>query len=185
MSHPNSLNQTTPALIIVDVQEAFREAIGNFAVIAESIARAARGFAVLDLPVLVTEQYPQGLGPTVEEIRFSLPEGWEPFEKTTFSAFRAEKLRTKLADLKATHIVLAGIETHVCVQQTALDLLISGYTVHLLTDCVGSRFEHDKAAGLVKMKASGVVSSSVEMALFEIMADSRHPKFREIQDLIK
>jgi nicotinamidase-related amidase len=84
-----------------------------------------------------------------------------------------------------TQVVVCGLETHICVNQTAHDLLDLGFDVHLLTDCVASRFEHDKLAGLEKMKASGVIMSSIEMALFELLRDSSHDKFKEIQQLIK
>ena len=184
MPHDNHLCDDS-ALLIVDVQEAFRDAIGNFPLIASSISRAAIGFGMLGLPIIVTEQYPAGLGPTAEEIRYAIPEGFEPFEKTAFSAFGSADVRIRLENLRAKNIVLCGIETHVCVNQTAHDLVHAGYRVHLLTDCVGSRFEHDKLAGLEKMKAAGVLPSTVEMSLFELMVDSKHQKFKEIQTLIK
>ncbi len=179
------LEAENTVLIVVDVQEAFRDVIGNFAVIASNIARAVTGFGILGIPVLVTEQYPKGLGSTAEEIRYSLAEGVVPVEKTTFSAFGEADFRIALENNAVRQIVLCGVETHVCVNQTAHELLENGYSVHLLTDCVGSRFDHDKAAGLEKMKASGVVPSSVEMALFEIMRDAKHEKFKEVQALIK
>ena len=185
MAHENTLSDEGSVLLIVDMQEAFRDAIGNFATIAANIARAASGFAMLGRPVIVTEQYPKGLGPTAEEIRYSLPDGLEPIEKTAFSAFGAADVRIDLENLGAKQIVLCGIETHVCVNQSAHDLLKNGYAVHLLSDCVGSRFEHDKLAGLEKMRSSGVVFSSVEMALFELMRDAKHEKFKEVQALIK
>lgn len=185
MSHANVLKVGNTVLLVVDVQEAFRDPIGNFAVIASNIARAAAGCAILGVPIVVTEQYPKGLGPTAEEIRFSLPDGFEPVEKTAFSAFGSADIRIRLENLGAKQIMLCGVETHVCVNQTAHDLLHAGYDVHLLTDCVGSRFDHDKAAGLEKMRAAGVISSSVEMDLFELMRDATHEKFKEIQALIK
>lgn len=185
MPHENLLGNENTVLLVVDVQEAFRDAIGNFSLIASNIARAVSGFELLELPVIVTEQYPKGLGPTAEEIRFSLADGPGPVEKTSFSAFGAAEVRIRLENLNAKQIALCGIETHVCVNQTALDLRHAGYQVHLLTDCVGSRFEHDKMAGLAKMKMAGVTASSVEMALFELMGDATHEKFKEIQALIK
>lgn len=185
MSHENILSDGNAVLLIVDVQEAFRDVIGGFSMLAANIARAASGFQILGLPVIVTEQYPKGLGPTAEEIRFSFPDGIEPVEKTAFSAFGAADVRIKLESLGAKQIVLCGVETHVCVDQTAHDLLKNDFAVHLLTECVGSRFEHDKAAGLEKMKSSGVIFSSVEMALFELMQDAGHEKFKDIQALIK
>ncbi len=185
MPHPNTLENGNTVLLVVDVQEAFRDPIGNFAIIASNIARAATGFGMLRVPVIVTEQYPKGLGPTAEEIRFSLPEGFASIEKSSFSAFGSADVRIKLEDLKTKQVVLCGVETHVCINQTAHDLIHAGYAVHLLTDCVGSRFDHDKEAGLEKMRASGVISSSVELELFELMGDAGHEKFKEIQALIK
>ena len=185
MTHENTLRTENTLLLIVDVQEGFRDAIGNFSVIAANIARAVAGFQLLGLPIIVTEQYPKGLGPTAEEIRYSLPDEFDVIEKITFSSFGSADVRVQLEKLGKKQIVLCGIETHVCVNQTAHDLLSNGYTVHLLTDCVGSRFEHDKAAGLAKMSFSGVVPSSIEMAFFELMVDAKHEKFKEIQALIK
>lgn len=185
MPHQNTLKLGNTVLLVVDVQEAFRDPIGNFAVIASNIARAVSGFEILGLPITLTEQYPKGLGPTAEEIRFSLPDEFEPIEKMTFSAFGSADVRIRLESSGAKQVLLCGVETHVCINQTAHDLLAAGYDVHLLTDCVGSRFDHDKLAGLEKMRSAGVVSSSVEMALFELMGDASHEKFKEIQALIK
>jgi nicotinamidase-related amidase len=180
-----SLEITGCVALIVDVQEAFRSAIPDFALIASRIALAGRAFSVLGVPILVTEQYPKGLGRTAEEIVLSLPDGTEYIEKSTFSALGSEELAEKLKSSGAHQVILCGVETHVCVMQTALDLTRQGTRVHLLTDCVASRFEHDKQAGLARMLAAGVVSSSTEMALFEMMKDSKHEKFKEIQSLIK
>jgi len=185
MPHPNILERNDCALVVIDVQEAFRNVIPQFEQIAVRISTAVRGFGILNIPILVTEQYPKGLGPTVEEISLSLPEGTIPFEKRTFSSCGAAPFRERLTELDVNQIVLCGIETHVCVSQTAHDLLEIGFDVHVLTDCVGSRFEHDKEAGLSKMYGSGVDPSSTEMALFEIMRDAGHEKFKEIQALIK
>lgn len=185
MPHENTLRAENAALFVVDVQEGFRDAVGNFSVIASNISRAVSGFTMLGLPLIVTEQYPEGLGPTAEEVRYALPEGFEAFEKSAFSAFGSSDARAKLESLGSKQVLLCGLETHVCVNQTAHDLLHAGYSVHLLTDCVGSRFEPDKLAGLAKMQASGVIPSSVEMALFELMRDAKHEKFKEVQALIK
>ncbi len=167
------------------MQEAFRDPIGNFQEIATRAATAVAGFGILGIPVVVTEQYPQGLGPTAEEIRFSLPAQHRRIEKLTFSAFGSHELKAIIDEFNVKNVVLGGVETHVCVTQTALDLTNAGFAVHLLTDCVGSRFEADRNAGLLKMWSSGVVSSSVETALFELMATAEHPRFKEIQALIK
>ncbi len=183
MSQSKLLNLSNSILVIVDVQEAFRSVIPDFASIASRIAMAVRGFQVLEVPILVTEQYSKGLGRTAEEIRLTLPDDFEVIEKSTFSSCGGAFFAEKLAD--RAQIVLCGIETHICVNQTAHDLLDRGFNVHLFTDCVASRFDHDKQAGLDKMFSAGVTPSSVEMSLFELMRDSKHEKFREIQSIIR
>lgn len=185
MSHPKILDRSNCALVVIDVQEAFRNVIPQFSSIVPRISTAINGFQLLEVPVLVTEQYPKGLGPTAEEITLSLPDDLERIEKTAFSAGGVETFAKKLDDLDISQVVLCGVETHVCVNQTAHDLLDAGFEVHILTDCVASRFEHDKEAGLSKMYASGVEPSSVEMALFELIRDSTDKQFKEIQALIK
>ena len=185
MPHPRSLDRSRTALVVIDVQEAFRSSIPDFSEIADNISIAVRGCRILGVPVLVTEQYPKGLGRTAEEIRLALPDDLEPIEKTAFSSCGARAFVDELRKLGAKQIVLCGVETHVCVNQTAHDLLDEGFDVHLLTDCVGSRFEHDKTAGLEKMRSSGIAPSSNEMMLFELMRDAKHEKFKEIQQLIR
>lgn len=171
--------------MVVDMQEAFRSAIADFSLIASRISMAVRGFRILDVPILVTEQYPKGLGNTAEEISLVLPDTPEIIEKTSFSCCGEKAFTERLRDLGVKQIAICGIEAHVCVNQTVHDLLEIGFDVHLLTDCVGSRFGHDCKAGQAKMRAAGAIDSSVEMALFEMMRDARHPKFREIQEIIK
>ena len=185
MPHPNILDNSKTAFVVVDIQEAFRNAIPDFAITASRVSLAVRGFQILGVPVIVTEQYPKGLGRTAEEILFTLPDDFEVFEKTAFSSCGAKEFIGKLQDVGAKQIVLCGLETHVCVNQTAHDLIDHGFQVHLLTDCVCSRFERDKLAGLAKMQSSGAQSSSIEMAFFELMRDAKHAQFKEIQNLIK
>lgn len=185
MPHPNILDQTKTALVVIDVQEAFRSPINDFAQIAARTSLVVRGFQILGLPIIITEQYPKGLGRTAEEILFSLPPEFEFIEKSAFSSCGASAFSEKLKATNASQIVLCGLETHVCVNQTAHDLLSENYAVHLLTDCVSSRFTPDKETALRKMQMSGVVPSSVEMCLFELMRGAKHEQFKEIQSLIK
>ena len=185
MRHPHLLDKNQTVLVVVDMQEAFRSPIPDFSEIVVSTSIAVRGFAILDVPVIVTEQYPKGLGRTAEEILLSLPDDTEIIEKSTFSSCGGNSFLEKLQALNAKQIVLAGIEAHICVNQTAHDLLSENYQVHLLQDCVSSRTTHDKHTGIEKMYRSGVIPSNVEMALFELMRDSKHEKFKEIQALVK
>jgi nicotinamidase-related amidase len=183
--HPRILDITKTALVVVDIQEAFRHAINDFSVIASRASMAVRGFLILGVPVFITEQYPKGLGRTAEEILFSLPPEFEFIEKTAFSSCGAGGFLEKLEAGNLEQVVLCGLEAHICVNQTAHDLLANGYEVHLLTDCVSSRYGHDKQAGLLKMQESGVVTSSMEMALFELLGDAKQEHFKEIQALVK
>jgi len=185
MSHPKILDRNKTALVVVDMQEAFRSAIPEFPQIASRISIAVRGFQILNLPIIVTEQYPKGLGRTAEEILFSMPAEFEFIEKTTFSSCGTQSFIEKLQATEASQIVLCGLESHICVNQTAHDLLDKNFEVHILIDCVGSRFTQDKEAALRKMQMNGAVPSTIEMALFELLGDARHEQFKEIQNLIK
>jgi nicotinamidase-related amidase len=185
MPHPSILQASQTALVIVDVQEAFRRAIPELDRVISNIARAAHGFRIFDLPVVVTEQYPQGLGRTVEEIISVLPPDARAIEKSCFSACGATDFTDRLRGLSVEQVVLCGIEAHVCVSQTAHDLLGLGVAVHILEDCIASRTRSNRRTGLRKMRASGCLPSSVEMALFELMRDSKHDKFKAIQALVK
>lgn len=170
---------------MVDIQEAFRGAIPEFAQIAAQTAKAVKGFLILDLPIIITEQYPKGLGRTATEITKVLPADFEFVEKTAFSSCGSGAFLEKLKETGADQIVLAGLETHICVNQTAHDLLNENFQVHILHDCVASRSPHNKETALRKMHQNGAIPSCVEMALFEIMRDAKNEKFREIQKLVK
>ena len=185
MPHSSILRPNSTALAVIDHQDGFRKILPDFDSIAASISRAVQGFNLLGLPVIVTEQYPKGLGHTAREILDVLSEGTPVVEKTAFSSCGASSFTDHLKMAAADTVVLCGIETHICVNQTAHDLLEKGFKVHLLIDAVGSRFEINRKAGLKKMFSSGVIPCSVEMALFELMRDSRHEKFREVQAIIK
>lgn len=185
MLHPKVLDREKTALVVVDFQEAFRSPINDFAQIAARVSIAVRGFLALDLPIIITEQYPKGLGRTAEEILFLMPPEFEFIEKSTFSSCGAGAFMERLRASGANQIVLCGLETHICVNQTAHDLLNENFAVHILTDAVGSRFTNDKQTALAKMQMSGVVPSTIEIALFELLRDARNEQFKEIQKLIK
>src|SRR5882757_8032779 len=185
MAHEKILDAHHTAFVVIDVQEGFRGIIPNFTEVADNIARFLEGAKILDIPVIVTEQYPKGLGRTAEEILVTLDADHAPLEKTAFSSCGAAGFFASLKELDIKQVLLGGIEAHICVNQTAHDLLDAGFQVHLLTDCISARFEVNKKAGLDKMLQSGAVPSSVEMALFELMRDAKHEHFKEIQKLVK
>ncbi|MBV9216437.1 MAG: isochorismatase family protein [Acidobacteria bacterium] len=185
MAHPSILVKGRTALVVVDVQEAFRGLISDLEDVAGRIAIAVAGFHILGSPVIVTEQYPKGLGPTVAEIKSVLNDDDPIFEKTAFSSCGAAPFVEKLEELGVNQVLLCGLETHICVSQTAHDLLDRGYQVHVLVGSVCSRVPYNRRVGLRKMFSSGVIAASIEMALFELMGDSKHESFKEIQALIK
>ncbi len=185
MSHEKILDAKHAAFLVIDVQEGFRGIIPDFAQIASNIALFLRGAKILDVPVIVTEQYPKGLGRTAEEIIFALEPEHAPLEKTAFSSCGAAGFVASLKELGIKQVIVAGIEAHICVNQTVHDLLDAGFQVHVLLDCVSTRYEVNKRAGLDKMMQSGAVPSTVEMALFELMRDAKHEHFKEIQQLVK
>ena len=183
--HANALDAGRAALVVVDMQEGFRGVIADFAETAARISVAVQGARLLNVPVLVTEQYPKGLGRTAEEVRAALSDDFEPVEKTAFSSCGARPFLAQLEATGARQVMLCGIEAHICVNQTAHDLLARGFKVHLLTDCITARSAHNRQTGLAKMQASGALPSSVETALFELLRDARHEQFKAVQKLIK
>lgn len=185
MRHKNTLDAAQTVLAVIDMQESFRSVISDFAETAARIALVTHAAQLLHIPVIVTEQYPKGLGHTAAEIRAVLPANFEAIEKTAFSSCGALSFEAALEEARALHVLLCGIEAHICVNQTAHDLLERGYRVHLLTECITARTAHNKQTGFAKMQQSGALPSSIELALFELMRDAKHEQFKAIQKLIK
>jgi nicotinamidase-related amidase len=174
------LERERTALVVVDVQEGFRKAVGEFESVARNAGVLVQGARVLGLPIVVTEQYPPGLGSTVPEVARHL-EGIPRLEKVVFSACRAEGF-----DLDGREQALVcGIETHVCVSQTAHDLVAGGMEVHVATDASSSRTAANRRVGVAKMERAGAVLSSVETALFELLGAAGSDEFKAIQRLVK
>jgi nicotinamidase-related amidase len=178
------LERDRAALVVVDVQEAFRPAVLDFDRVARNVALLVQGARVLELPVLVTEQYPKGLGHTVPEVGRHL-DSVEPIEKLCFSAAESDPFRAALDASSREQVLICGIESHVCVSQTADDLLAGGREVHVARDAVTSRTAENRELGLHKMEHSGAVLTSVEAALFELLRAAGTPEFKEIQRLVK
>ncbi|MGZ5332411.1 MAG: isochorismatase family protein [Solirubrobacterales bacterium] len=175
------LDPKRAALIVVDVQEAFRKAVPEFEDVAAASAVLVRGADAVGIPITVTEQYPKGLGATVEEVAGHLPGDVTPLEKLRFSAAEADGFDLAGRD----QALVCGIETHVCVNQTVLDLIDQGVEVHVARDAVGSRTAENRELGLAKMEGAGAVVTSVETALFELLGGSDHEAFKQVQALVK
>jgi nicotinamidase-related amidase len=185
MKHLSLLDNRRAALAVIDMQEAFRPMVEGFEVYAQRIAVLVQACQILNVPVIVTEQYPKGLGRTVTEIAAHLPEATLPLEKLTFSACGIQEFDTQLREHHAEQIIVCGIEAHICVSQTAHDLLRLGYQVHLVSDAIAARLPHNRDVALQKMTASGAVMSSVEMAIFELCGAAGTDEFKQIQPLVK
>jgi nicotinamidase-related amidase len=175
------LERERAVLVVVDVQEAFRKAVPGFEEVAEAAGTLVRGAAAMGVPIIVTEQYPQGLGRTVPAVAGHLPPASEPVEKVRFSAAEAEGFDLGGRD----QALVCGIETHVCVNQTVLDLLDRGLEVQVVSDAVGSRTDENRELGLRRAERSGAGLTSVEMALFELLGGSDAPEFKQVQELVK
>jgi nicotinamidase-related amidase len=170
------LERDKTALVVVDVQEGFRP-YATFEGVADACRKLVRAARILDVPTIVSEQYPKGLGHTAPEVGL---EDEQPIEKTVFSVARADGF-----DLAGrTQAIVCGIETHVCVSQTVHDLLEAGVEVHVPADAVGSRHEIDYERGLERMERAGAVVSTVESALFELLGRAGTPEFKAVQKLI-
>jgi len=174
------LDRERVVLVVVDVQEAFRKAVPSFDAVAESAATLVQGAEAMGIPIVVTEQYPKGLGHTVPEVAEHLPDGLKPLEKVRFSAAEAEGFDLNGRD----QALVCGIETHVCVNQTVLDLLDRGIEVEVVGDAVGSRTDENRELGLHKVEDAGAVLTSVETALFELLGGSDAAEFKQVQALV-
>ena len=177
------LSRSRTALVVVDVQEGFRP-YASFERVVGTCAKLVEGARVLGLPVLVSEQYPKGLGHTAPELGL---QEYPWIEKTVFSAARADGFDLGGAGTDAGGVgqaIVCGIETHVCVNQTVHDLLADGIEVHVPADAVGSRHEIDYECGLERMVRAGAVVTTVEAALFELLERAGTPEFKAVQKLI-
>lgn len=183
--HPQLLSPATTAVFVVDVQEAFRKHIDGFEPMVAAIDLLVRGAREIGVPVAYSEQYPQGLGRTVDELVEPLATS-AMFEKIEISSRTApgwESLPEAVRD--AQQIVVVGIETHVCVSQTVHDMLAAGTQVHVPIDAVSSRAPAQRAAALDRLSRAGAVLTTVEMALFELLEKAGTPEFKAVQGLIK
>lgn len=180
------LDEDKCLLFIVDIQERLVKASFNSEVIEKKSCIIAKIASMLNIPTIITEQYPKGLGSTIELIKNNLnQENIYYFEKTYFNGLETPKLKDCLNSLNKKQVILCGIESHICVYQTAIALIKEGYEVHLLADVVSSRDVEEYKFCLDIMKNKHIEMKTLEMAIFELLKSSEHPSFKEIQSLIK
>jgi nicotinamidase-related amidase len=182
MPHASRMSPGDAALLVIDVQEKLLPLIPDAARLVANVAFLIDGARLLDLPVLATEQYPRGLGPTAPELARRLPE--RP-DKRAFSGCAAAGIVDALHLGARPKVVLAGLETHVCVMHTALDLLALDFRVHVAVDAVGSRFRVDHETALRRLEQAGAVPVTCEMCVFEWLGGADHPRFKEASRLVQ
>jgi nicotinamidase-related amidase len=175
------------SLLIVDIQTHLTAAmpVKVLARLQRNAGLLLKTAGLLEIPTCVTEQYPQGLGSTESEILKLLPEGSDIYEKTAFSAVGADGFLSKLEGSGRRQVVLAGMEAHVCVLQSALDLLAHGYQVFVVADAVCSRQRESYETALLRLRQQDVVICDTESILFEWLRDSKHAQFKSVQNLLK
>lgn len=178
------LHKEETLLVLIDIQGKLAQIVDESDFVVNNIATVVQGAKLLQVPILWLEQYPKGLGPTDERIRVHLTDQ-QPIEKITFSAYDTEAFVQALEQTGRKKVLLAGIETHICVYQTAAHLLANGYEVEVLADCVSSRTAGNREVGIQKMLQLGATITSVEMALFEMQQVAKGDTFKAISQLVK
>ena len=185
--HPMTLHRERIALVVIDVQERLfpamdadhrEEVMRNIKVLTATARR-------LHLGILVTEQYPKGLGHTLQELKDTLPAEVQPVEKVAFSCLGVDAFRSRLAATGARQLLLAGIEAHVCVLMSALDLLAEGYAVHIVADAVTSRTQANWRLAMAQLRQAGAVVTTTETVLFQLLRQADTDDFRELARLIR
>lgn len=171
-------------LVIVDVQGKLAQLMHDKQTLFDNIEILIKAAGILDIPIINCRQYPKALGDTIDQLAGHL-EGIDPVDKLCFSCLGSEEFAQKLDQIDRPDIILTGIETHVCIYQTAMDLLNTDHSVHLITDAVSSRKSSDRQTAIERMRTEGVKLSTTEMVLFELLKTAKHEKFKQIANLIK
>lgn len=179
------LSRETTGLLVIDVQEKLFPYMENGCFLMQAIQKVVQGFQILKLPIFVSEQYPQGLGPTVAVLKGLLGEKQRFWTKTAFSCLDDEPFKKALQLSSIQQWVLVGIEAHVCVLQTAKDLLQQGKQVAVLNDAISARSIFDYSSAIAEMRDCGVRITTSETILFELLRHSKAAEFKEISALIK
>ena len=186
MLRANQLDVDLAFVLVIDLQEKLLPLIGDKDRVIAACNTLARGARIFDLPVVVTEQYAKGIGPTHAAVWTDL-QACQPqrLDKSTFSAWAESSVREAILAIDRPQVILIGIEAHVCVQQTALDLVSRDYDVFVCADAVGSRRNMDYDAALSRMRQEGVWVTTVESVLFELCGRCDTPRFKEMIEIIK
>ena len=177
------LKDNTIALV-VDFQEKLMPVMANAEELEKRTSILLKGLKVLEVPMIVTQQYTKGIGMTIESLREAAGTE-EYFDKITFSCFDDDAIRNKIEKSGCKNVIVCGIESHICVLQTCIDLKEAGYTPILVTDCMSSRKESDKEGAIRRALGEGILLTTTEAILFELTRKAGNPQFKEISKLIK
>lgn len=170
--------------LVVDIQERLLPAVDENETILSNNVKLLNGLAALNISVMVTQQYTKGLGETVSAIKEAIP-NFSPIEKTSFSCYDEPTFALNLENSGKHTVIISGIESHVCVQQTVIDLLAHGFTPVVIADCVSSRKASDKAVAIERMRQEGAIISTYESILFELTRSAKAEGFKEISKIIR
>ncbi len=180
----NMLDENNSLLLLIDVQEKLVAMLEKNTVVKKSntLLKTAN---ILGIPAIITEQYPQGLGKTVDFVAEHIKDSTVVFEKSSFSAVKDEGFLDKIKSFGKKQIIVGGIEAHICVHQTVADLIENDFEVYVVKDACASRKKDDFKSGIKLMEQNGAKITATEAVLFELLKSSKHPNFKEIQALVK
>ncbi|MEM2888093.1 MAG: hydrolase [Candidatus Bathyarchaeia archaeon] len=178
------MSKDEPILIIIDVQEKLFTHIAEKETVLENLEKIIKFMYIIKIPIIITEQYPKGLGPTVPEVK-NLISDFKPIEKLEFSCFGSQEFRKALEKTGKKTLILAGIEAHICVTQTAIEGLENGYKIYVVEDATSSRNLQDKTTGINRMRQNGAIIISTEMLIYELLKKAGTLEFKETLKLIK
>jgi nicotinamidase-related amidase len=179
------LDRAQSVLLVIDVQERYLPHLFEGARLVEAVRRLIEAAKQVAVPVLITEQYPRGLGPTAETVRAALPADSTPIQKLTLSCLGASEFAARLRATGRRQVLVAGIEAHACVSQTVHDLLAEGHQVFLAVDALSSRFRRDYEVAVARLAAAGAIVCTVEAALLEWVRSAESPEFQAVRALIR
>lgn len=171
--------------LVIDFQEKLMPVIHQNEEIIQNAEKLVKGLTILDIPMVITQQYTKGLGMTVDSIREAVGEKFEFVDKLSFSCVDEAEVMDKVKGSNKKNIILCGAEAHICVLQTVMDLIGQGYQVILVTDCIGSRKIYDKEMGIHRAAMEGAILTTYESILFELTGIAGTEKFKKISKLIK
>ena len=184
-NHPHLLHADNTVVVIIDMQEPFLRGIYEPERVEANVRALARGANALRLPIIATTQYAEKMGGVIASVKSLLPVQLPPFDKLTFSAMGSPSFVSELRRTGRKQVLLCGVESHICVNQTAHDMIAAEYQVHVVTDAVSSRAEANWRLGLEKMRLARAMPTSVEAALYELLHEAGTPEFREILEIVK